>query len=79
MLAKKTYKNQVTIPKEVIQGLEDISYFDVKREGVRIVLEPVTISKAEDKLEKIRQKIQRLGITEDDIEENSDFCSPKKF
>ena len=69
MLAKKTYKNQVTIPKEMIKGLENVSYFDVKREGARIVLQPVQISTADDALEKIRQKIQKLGVTENDIQE----------
>ena len=69
MLAKKTYKNQVTLPKIIIKGLEGVSYFDVRREGARIVLQPVTITAAEDNLEKIRQKIQKLGITENDIQE----------
>ncbi len=69
MLAKKTYKNQVTIPKGMIKGLENVSYFDVKREGARIVLQPVQISTADDALEKIRLKIQKLGVTENDIHE----------
>lgn len=69
MLAKKTYKNQVTIPKEMIRGLEEIEYFDVKRKGAQIVLEPVKVTPVEENLERVREKIEKLGITEKDIEE----------
>lgn len=78
MLAKKTFKNQLTIPKAVLHGLENVEYFDVKREGFKIVLAPVLISSADKVLEKIRDKIEKLGMTESDIGEAIRWARKKK-
>ena len=38
MLAKKTVKNQITLPKVIVQQLPDVDYFDVSvREGEVVV------------------------------------------
>ncbi|RLB23366.1 MAG: AbrB/MazE/SpoVT family DNA-binding domain-containing protein, partial [Deltaproteobacteria bacterium] len=43
MLAKLTSKNQITIPKKIIEQLRDVRYFDVElRDGV-VLLKPVRI------------------------------------
>jgi len=69
MLAKRTYKNQITIPKEVIEQVGEAEYFDVSlREGI-ILLKPVEITRREDRLAKMRKKIKALGLTEKDIDE----------
>ena len=68
MLAKRTYKNQVTIPKAVIEAFPGIEYFDVHRRGQEIVLRPVEIRSPSEALERIRDKIAALGITGHDIE-----------
>jgi len=70
MLCKRTYKNQITLPKKVIEQFEDYEYFDVKVSGGKIVLEPVKMT-PKDKilLEKVREKISALGITAQDIED----------
>lgn len=70
MLCKRTYKNQITIPKKVMEKFEGIEYFRAEvREGA-IVLEPVKItSLIGSELEKVRKKIAALGLTERDIED----------
>ena len=43
MLAKKTSKNQLTLPKEVAEKFPGTDYFDVRVEGRVIELRPVRI------------------------------------
>ena len=69
MLVKKTSKNQITLPKEIIKNFPDIEYFEAKVEGEKIVLIPVKVIPANITLEKIREKIKNLGITEEDVKE----------
>jgi len=68
MLAKRTYKNQVTIPKAVMRAFPDVEYFDVTRRDDVIVLRPVDIKPSGEQLKKIRAKIKALGLTERDLE-----------
>lgn len=63
MLAKKTSKNQVTLPKAIASRFPGVDYFDVREEHGRIVLEPLHESRAG----KVRARLQQLGITEDDV------------
>lgn len=70
MLCKKTFKNQITLPKKIIEQFGDIEYFDVTAEDNKIILKPVKISSFTDlSLSKIRKKISSLGLTEKDIED----------
>ena len=78
MLAKKTYKNQLTLPKKILTGIENVEYFDVEREGTKIVLQPVTITNPEEDLQQIRNKIHKLGITQKDIQEAIRWARKKK-
>ena len=66
MLAKKTFKNQITIPKAVLEGIEDVEYFSISRDDDSIVLKPILISD-DSILKNIRKKIKALGIRPDDI------------
>ena len=68
MLVKKTSKNQITLPKEVIKEFPNVEYFEVKVEKGRIVLIPVKPIPSDIKLEKIREKIKKRGITEKEVE-----------
>jgi len=70
MLCKRTYKNQITLPKKVMEKFEGVEYFRAEvREGA-IVLEPVKItSLIGSELEKVRKKIASLGLTERDVED----------
>ncbi len=68
MLAKKTSKNQVTLPKKILKDIPDTDYFDVSlREGV-VILRPVTVAEPGSRLTTIRQKIQGLGLEPKDID-----------
>lgn len=65
MLAKLTSKNQITLPKAAVSSVEAAEYFDVTVESGRIVLTPVRIQPAQA----VRDKLEQLGITEQDIED----------
>jgi uncharacterized protein (DUF433 family) len=69
MLVKKTSKNQITLPKEIIKNFPQIEYFEAKVEDGKIILIPVKVIPANITLEKIREKIKNLGITEEDVKE----------
>lgn len=69
MLAKKTYKNQITIPKEALKEFEEVEYFDVSTRDGQIILKPVVIQAHGERLERIRQKIRALGMKEKDIDD----------
>ncbi len=64
MLAKKTSKNQITLPKAIVADFEGIEYFDVSAENGRIILEPVRPRQADE----VRAKLKSLGIRGGDID-----------
>jgi len=70
MLAKKTSKNQITLPKAVADHFPDAEYFDVREEDGQIVLVPFRPAKAEA----VRAKLKKLGISEADIEAAIDWA-----
>ena len=67
MLAKKTSKNQITLPKEIALKFQDVDYFDIKKDDNKIILIPVKIFPIDKTLNGIRDKMEKLGITESDI------------
>lgn len=67
MLAKRTSKNQLTLPKEVVKDFPDIEYFDVAVKENRIVLTPVKITPVYGSLDAVRGKMKALGVTEGDV------------
>jgi hypothetical protein len=62
MLAKKTIKNQITLPKAVMTRFTGIEYFDVSTDGACIILRPLQQSRASE----VRSKLAKLNITEQD-------------
>ena len=68
MLAKKTVKNQITLPKAIIEKLPNTDYFEVSLQGEEIVLKPVVIEAKSTKLERVRSKMKALGLTEKDVD-----------
>ena len=64
MLVKKTSRNQIILPQEIIENFPQTEYFEAKVEDGKIVLTPVSST-----LKKIREKIKSLGITEEDVKE----------
>jgi len=67
MLAKKTSKNQLTLPKKVAGIFEGIDYFDITVKDNLIILKPVKMIPAESALEGVRNKIEALGLKDEDI------------
>jgi hypothetical protein len=63
MLAKLTSKNQLTLPKAVIDALGPVEYFEVESTGGRIVLTPVKLQRAAA----VREKLAALKLTEADV------------
>ena len=63
MLTKRTSKNQVTIPKAILQTVGEADYFEVSTLDGRIVLTPVRSQQAES----VRDKLQALGLSEQDV------------
>jgi hypothetical protein len=68
MLAKKTSKNQITLPKAIVDKLPKTDYFEVSLRGEDILLRPVVIEAKGTKLDRIRKKIKDLGLTEKDVD-----------
>jgi len=65
MLAKITTKNQLTLPKAVMQQMGKPEYVNVSLENGRIILTPVQLQPADT----VRNKLAALGITEQDVED----------
>jgi hypothetical protein len=68
MRAKKTAKNQITLPKTIVEKLPKTDYFEVSLRGEQIILEPVVIEVKDTKLAKVRSKMKALGLTEKDVD-----------
>lgn len=78
MLAKKTSKNQITLPKAIANAFPDARYFDVRIEENKILLMPVKITPVGSTLEGIREKMKRLGVTEKDVAEAIQWARSQK-
>ena len=63
MLAKKTVKNQITLPKAVMTRFAGVEYFDVSTDGNAIVLRPLQASRADE----VRDRLAQMGIDEQDV------------
>ncbi len=68
MLAKKTVRNQITLPKSIVDRLPKTDYFEVSLRGEEILLRPVVIEAKGTNLDRIRKKIRALGLTEKDVD-----------
>ena len=63
-MAKKSSKNQITLPKAIVASIGDVDYFDVTiREG-KIILEPVRTKQGGE----VRSRLESLGIRATDID-----------
>ncbi len=78
MLAKKTSKNQITLPKAISAAFPDAEYFDVSIEENRILLRPVKMVPYRKTLEEVRAKMAKLGIAENDVSEAVKWARRKR-
>jgi bifunctional DNA-binding transcriptional regulator/antitoxin component of YhaV-PrlF toxin-antitoxin module len=67
MLAKLTAKNQITIPKKVVDQLPDVKYFDVQLKDGVVVLKPLRVYDTD--LGEIRSRMKKLGLKPDCVAE----------
>jgi hypothetical protein len=63
MLAKKTSKNQITLPKSVGSRFGDVDYFDVSTDGKCVILGPLRESRADE----VGARLEEFGIDEADV------------
>ncbi len=63
MLAKKTIKNQITLPKGVMNRFGEVEYFEVSTDGECIILRPLQRSRADE----VRARLAQLGINQQDV------------
>lgn len=63
MLAKLTAKNQLTLPKAVVQAVGEAEYFEVQAVDGRILLTPVRIQRGDA----VRAKLAALKLTDADV------------
>ncbi|HMK76635.1 MAG TPA: AbrB/MazE/SpoVT family DNA-binding domain-containing protein [Thermodesulfobacteriota bacterium] len=78
MLAKKTSKNQITLPREIVKALPDAEYFDVSIKDNTIRLMPVKITPVQSSLDSVREKMKKLGLTEKDVGEAVQWARSRK-
>lgn len=67
MLAKMTSKNQITIPKKIVEQIPGTKYFEVELKDGLIVLKPLYFYETD--LDRIRSKIKGLGLKPDSVRE----------
>lgn len=63
MIAKKTSKNQLTLPKKVADRFPGVEYFDVRLDDAQITLVPVRPGQ----LQQVQARLEQLGISERDV------------
>jgi aminoglycoside phosphotransferase family enzyme len=63
VLAKKTTKNQITLPKKVVARFTGVEYFDVSTDGECTTLRPLQKSRADE----VRAQLAQLGIDDEDV------------
>ena len=63
VIAKKTSKNQLTLPKKVVERFPDVEYFDVSVSDAQITLVPVRPGQ----LRQVQDRLERLGLSEHDV------------
>lgn len=64
ILAKRTSKSQITLPKQAVTSVGNPDYFEVTVDDGRLVLTPARLSRTGT----IRRKLQELGITASDVD-----------
>ncbi|MGD8524455.1 MAG: hypothetical protein PVF56_25145 [Desulfobacterales bacterium] len=75
MLAKMTSKNQITIPKKIIDKLPDIKYFDVELKDGLVLLKPLKVY--DTNLDQIRSKMKTLGLNQNSVKEAIQWARKK--
>ena len=75
MLTKLTSKNQITIPKSIINQMPNTEYFEVEFKNDTVILKPVKVIGTD--LDKIRAKIKKLGLKRESVTEAIEWARSK--
>jgi len=67
MLSKITSKNQITIPKKILDQIPDVKYFDVGLQDGVVLLKPLKLY--DTNLDQIREKIKKIGLKPNSVNE----------
>ncbi len=65
MVTRLVDKREVQLPDVVLRDFKNVEFFEITSDGVRIVLTPVSASRAD----LLRQKLDQLDLSEQDIED----------
>ena len=65
VIAKRTTRNRITLPKALVSRFPDVKYFDVRESDGEIILKPIKVRD----LESVYDKVELQGVTEKDIDE----------
>ncbi len=76
MLAKITSKNQITIPKKIIEKMPGVEHFDIEYKNGAVILKPIKLFNTN--LDQIRFKIKKLGLNENSVAEAIEWVKSKK-
>jgi len=77
LLTKKTTKNQLTIPKALLDRLPPTDYFDAEVVCDALVLRPVQIVPAVD-IDRVRDRLERDGVGPDETKRAIQWARKKK-
>jgi hypothetical protein len=66
---KLSPKNQLTLPKTVVNRFPGTQYFEINMRENEVVLRPARMRIQGETLKNVREKIRRLGLKEDIISE----------
>jgi len=75
MLAKLTSKNQITIPKKIMDQIPEVRYFEVELKDGAVILRPLRTYSTS--LNAIRSKAKSLGLKPDCIREAIEWARSK--
>ena len=67
MITKKMTKNQVTLPKAIVERVPKTDFFDIHVRNGEIVLKPAQADSS-SLVTRMRRKLKRLEITEQDVD-----------
>ena len=76
MLAKITSKNQITIPKKIIEKIPNVKHFDIELKDGIIIMKPIKFY--DTNMDQIRAKVKKLGLKENSVAEAIKWAKSKK-
>ncbi len=77
MLAKKTTKNQLTIPRALLDQLPETDYFDATVVSDALVLRPVKVVPMVD-IERVRDRLEKAGVKTAEVRRAVKWARKKK-